>query len=310
MRTTGDVYYIFYCIIIYMNGNEPTKTIVKVGKYKFQIIDTILFARGEIYCRNIKIGGINYADCVNVSIRYNDDQPVSAYIPHIQYHEECSIDISLDRGSGSIIMIKTVLDYIHKNLPTITEVSFEDMSNIECATEIEIQKKGSKNIKKGTNIYPIPLYFFSIAFNGETWYEKNFNARQKDLNKHSMYRAKIIDVLYSDKTKPDFMTFIKQAQPPMELLDELEKYYTSSTTLGQFFQSIPKADRCRLVRDWIDAFMSYYLSDVFDNKNWIIELSNEIKYSGGNSRRKYYCPKGKILRNRTYKNYGICQTEI
>ena len=53
MRTTGDVYYIFYCIIIYMN--EPTKTIVKVGKYTFQITDTILFARGEIYGRDIKI---------------------------------------------------------------------------------------------------------------------------------------------------------------------------------------------------------------------------------------------------------------
>jgi hypothetical protein len=278
-----------------MNGNEPTKTIVKVGKYKFQITDNTLFARGEIYCRNIKIGSLDYSDCVNVSIAYDDDKPTTAYIPYVLHDPERSIDIPLDRGSGSIIMIKTVLDYIHKNLPTITEINFEDNSYIE------IQKKG---------VYPIPLYFFSIAFNGETWYEKNFNARQKDLNKHSMYRAKIIDVLYSDKTKPDFMTFIKQAQPPMELLDELEKYYTSSTTLGQFFQSIPKSDRCRLVRDWIDVFMSYYLSDVFDNKNWIIELSNEIKYSGGNSRRKYYCPKGKILRNRTYKNYGICQTEI
>lgn len=277
-----------------MNENKPIKTIVKVGKYKFQIIDTILFARGEIYGRNIKIGGINYADCINVSICYNDDQPVSAYIP--DYHEECSIDVPLDRGSGSIIMIKAVLDYIHKNLPTITEVSFEDMSNIECANEAE----------------PIPLSYFSIAFNGETWYEKNFNARQKDLNKHSMYRAKINDLLYSEKTKQElsFMTFIKHAQPPVVIIDELEKHYTNTSTLGDFFNSIPKTDRCRLVRDWIETFMNYHLSDVFDNKNWIIELSNEIKYNGGNSRRKYYCPKGRISRNRTYKNLGICQTEI
>lgn len=294
-----------------MNENEPKKTIVKVGKYKFQIVDTILFARGEIYCRNIKIGGINYNDCVNVSIRYNDNQPVSAYIPHIQYDEECSIDVPLDRGSGSIIMIKAVLDYIHKNLPTIRFVSFEDMSTIDCANETEIQKKG-KNTKKGRNISPIPLSYFSIAFNGETWYEKNFNARQKDLNKHSMYRAKINDLLYSEKTKQElsFMTFIKHAQPPVVIIDELEKYYTNTSTLGDFFHSIPKTDRCRLVRDWIETFMNYHLSDVFDNKNWIIELSNEIKYNGGNSRRKYYCPKGRISRNRTYKNLGICQTEI
>lgn len=279
-----------------MNENKPIKTIVKVGKYKFQIIDTILFARGEIYGRNIKIGGINYADCINVLICYNDDQPVSAYIPDIQYDEDCSIDVPLDRGSGSIVMIKTMLDYIHKTLPTITEVSFEDMSNIECANESE----------------PIPLSYFSIAFNGETWYEKNFNARQKDLNKHSMYRAKINDLLYSEKTKQElsFMTFIKHAHPPVVIIDELEKYYTNTSTLGDFFHSIPKTDRCRLVRDWIETFMNYHLSDVFDNKNWIIELSNEIKYNGGNSRRKYYCPKGRISRNRIYKSLGICQTEI
>ena len=100
-----------------MNHNEEsTTTIVKVGKYKFKIIDNMLFARGEIYYRNIKIGGVNYKDCVNISIRYNQNNPVSAYIPHIIYNEECSMDIPLDRGEGSILMIKTVLDYIHRKI--------------------------------------------------------------------------------------------------------------------------------------------------------------------------------------------------
>jgi hypothetical protein len=127
-----------------------------------------------------------------------------------------------------------------------------------------------------------------------------------------MYKSKIKDVLYSEKVKTElpFNEFIEIARPPMELLDELEKYYISSTTLGHFFQSIPKVDRCRLVRDWIETFMSYYFSDVFDNKKWVIELSNEIKYSGGNSRRKYYCPKGRILRNKTYKDFGIRVIDI
>ena len=146
-----------------MNHQEPTKTIVKVGKYKFQIIDTVLFARGEIYCRNIKIGGINYNDCVNISIRYDNNEPVSAYIRNNQIKPN-NIRKRKRKGvvGGNVVsstMIKSVLDYIHKNLPTIHFVSFEDMSNIECGNEAEIQKK-SKNTKKGTNIYPISLYFF------------------------------------------------------------------------------------------------------------------------------------------------------
>jgi hypothetical protein len=146
---------------------KPITTFINVGKYKFQIIDNTLSSRGQIYCRSFKIGG-NQSDCVNVSITYNQNQPISASIPHILYDPDCSINIPLDRGQGSVVMIKTLLQHIHRQIPTITEVSFEDKSNIECATDYEIQKKGSRFRKRGTNVYPIPLYYFSIALNGET----------------------------------------------------------------------------------------------------------------------------------------------
>lgn len=288
---------------------EPIKTIVNVGKYTFQITDNTLSAREQIYCRNFKIGG-NNIDCINVSISYNNkNEPISASIPHIMYDEDCSIDVQLDRGEGSTKMIKTLFKYIHIQLPTITEVSFEDKSNIECATEYEIQKKGSRFRKKGTNVNPVPLYYFSIAFNGETWYEKHFNARQKNKNKHDKYREKINDLLYSTqfKTNTSFIEFLKIARPPMETTDELETYYTNSNTFGNFFQSIPKKDRCRLVRDWISNFMEHHLSNVFSTTGWIIDLPIIMK--GGNTcknnSRKYYCPKGKIKHNKTYKDFGL-----
>jgi hypothetical protein len=286
---------------------EPIVTIVNAGKYKFQIIDNTLLARGQIYCRNFKIGGRgNNSDCVNVSITYNQNQPVSACIPYVVYDPDCSIDIPLDRGQGSVIMIKTLLQYIHRQIPSIKEISFEDKSNIECATEYEIQKKGSRFRKKGTHVYPIPLYYFSIAFNGETWYEKYFNARQKDRNKHDKYRAKIDNLLYSEelKTNTSFLRFLEIAQPPVELIDELEHYYNKSGTFKDFFQSIPKSERCKLTRDWISTFMSYHLKDVFENTDWLIDLIDE-KGAGRRKTRKYYCPTGFIMHNKTYKDFGI-----
>jgi hypothetical protein len=290
---------------------EPKKTIINVGKYTFQITDNTLSAREQIYCRNFKIGG-NNLDCINVSISYDSkNEPISASIPHIMYDEECSIDVPLDRGEGSIKMIKTLFQYIHLQLPTITEVNFEDKSNIECATEYEIQKKGSRFRKKGTNVNPIPLYYFSIAFNGETWYEKHFNARQKDKNKHDKYREKINDLLHSTqfKTNISFIDFLKIAMPPMETIDELETYYINSYTFGNFFQSIPKKDRCRLVRNWISNFMEHHLSNLFSNTGWIIELPIIIK-GGKQKSRKYYCPKTRIKHNITYKDFGIDITNI
>jgi hypothetical protein len=279
-----------------------------VGKYRYKIIDNTLSLREQIYSRTVKIGG-NYPDCVSISITYNsDNKPESAYIPYIMYDPECSFDVALDRGQGSITMIKTLFDYIHHNLPAINEINFEDKSNIECATEEEIAK-GSRFKKKGTNVYPIPLYYFSIAFNGETWYEKHFNARQKDIHKRMAYKEKINYVLHSIelKTSISFLQFLQIAIPPIEVIDELEKYFNNSATFGELFQMIPKKDRCRLVRDWISVFMYYYLQDVFDNKNWIIEIP--LRQTGGKrNTRKYYCPKCRIKRNITYKDFGIDET--
>jgi hypothetical protein len=243
-------------------------TKINIGKYLFQIIDNTLALDGQIYCRKLKIG-----DCINVSISYNQNRPVSASITHISYDLNCSI-----------IMIKTLLDYIHQQIPTITEITFEDKTSIECA-----------------NIYHIPLYYFSIAFNGVTWYENHFNARQKDLNKHDKYRTKINILLYSEEFKQNtyFIHFLEIAKPPFEIIDELDKYYSNSITFGEFFQSMPKSNRCRLVRDWIFSFMSYHLKEVFENMDWIIELPIST-FGGLKNTRKYYYHKCKIIYNKIF----------
>lgn len=292
-------------VLYIMESPELIKTFINIGKYKFQILDNTLSLRGKIYGRNFKIGG-NYSDCVNVSVSYDENnQPISAQIPHIMHDPECSIDNPLDHGQGSVIMIKTLFDYIHTQLPSITHIKFEDKSNIECATEDEI-KRSSLFKKRGSLVYPIPLYYFSIAFNGKTWYEKNFNARQKDENKHISYHRKVKHLLYSREPKinTSFMQFLTIAMPPIEIVSELEKYYINTETYGDFFQSIPKHERCRLVGVWISTFMEYHLKDVFSNANWVIDMP--LYNKGGNrSTRKYYCPKGRIRHYITYKNFGV-----
>ena len=275
--------------------------IIHKGKYTFKITDNTLFIRDQIYCRNFKIGS-ETADCVNISISYKDNQPVSASMPYVVYLPECSIDVPLDKGNGSIIMIRTLLDYVHKQIPSITEIMFEDKSNIECATEDEIKTKSSRFRKSGTNVYPIPLYYFSIAFNGQTWYEKHFSAKQKVA--HEEYRERINYLLTHPKTEP-FLTFVQIAKPPIDIIHELEEYYEKSRTLEEFFQSMPKEDRCRLVREWIEPFMKYHLRDVFANDGWVIELPITVIGGGKKSRRRYYLPKGIIRYNTTMKDFGI-----
>ncbi len=284
-----------------------TETII-IGKYQFIIKDNISINEdGLVYNRNFKIGG-DYEDCVNVSIKYDTNgKAISAKIPTLVYDEECSSGAPLDRGEGTIIMIKTLLRYINNKIPEINEFVFEDKSNIECGTEEEKHQKRRR--KRGTYARPLVLYYFSIAFNCVTWYEKHFNAYQKDLIQHNKYRVLVKDLLKKEKMKPSFNEFLLIAQPPMKYLEELKSLYEKSNTYGEFFSSIPKDDRCRLVRDWLPTFMEHYLKDVFKNTDWVIDVkkmdkkieycsnNNNTRKKGGNrsiKKNKYYCPLGRV----------------
>jgi hypothetical protein len=250
---------------------QETSIKVKSGKYTFIINEKTLTRDEDIMYTSLQIGG-DYPDCVSIFINYNDKIPSSAKMPHVMYDEKCvenSNIVYLERGDGSRLMIKTLIAYLRKNYPTITEIEFDDMSSIECATEEEIAH--AKNIKHGSHLKPMTLYNFSIAYNGQTWYEKYFGARHKNMELHSKYRERVNTLLYEKSTKPsNFNEFIKITHLSQDLVDELFEFYKSSDTYSQFFHSIPKSDGCRLIRPWIDTFMAHYLKNVFNNMNWII----------------------------------------
>ena len=251
-----------------------TETIIKSGKYKFRIVDKISTYKDIIYVRNIKIGG-NYSDCVNISISYSEDIPISANIPMQVYDAECSLETPLDRGKGSIIMIKEILKYIKQKIPEITSVNFEDLSQIE---------KYSGMKQKDTRVNHFPLYFFSIMFNGVTWYEKHFNARLNLDTTHTAYRSKVNQLMLMQK--PEFIDFLQISSPPLQIMPELQKYYDRHNTYGEFFTSMPVLERCNLVRDWITSFMRYYIGDVFSNDNWIIPIKDNQLLIGGKRKSK------------------------
>ena len=288
--------------------------VINIGKYRFNIKENILRNReGDIYSYNFQIGG-NYADCVNVSISYDaTGNPVSAKIPTLVYDSECSLAAPLDRGEGTITMIKTLLHHIKTKVPEINEFVFEDKSNIECGTEEEKHQKRRR--KRGTHAVPVVLYYFSIAFNGVTWYENHFKAYQKDLAMHTAYRAQVKKLLTDEKMKPDFNEFLRIAQPPMKYLDELQTLYESAPTYGQFFSSMPKEDRCRLVREWLPTFMEHYLRGVFKNTDWVIDVRKMDKKrnnmyggtrkKGCSNKKNYYCPKAHIRLAIEHKDTGV-----
>jgi hypothetical protein len=159
----------------------------------------------------------------------------------------------------------------------------------------------------------MPLYYLSIAYNGETWYEKYFHAVQEDTTKQNAYRVRVNKMLNNKTEKPsEYIDFLKITKVPMNIRVELENFYTNSKTYSEFFHLIPKQDRCRLLRPWIKEFMNYYLKGVFSNFDWEIQLSNirggslsKTRKKQNKSEKKYYCPNG-FNRNMNYlKDIGF-----
>ena len=85
----------------------------------------------------------------------------------------------------------------------------------------------------------------------------------------------------------------------------MNHFYENAETYGDFFNSIPKEDRCRLVREWIGTFMEYYLNGFFFNTNWLIDVTNmnylqKMNQKGGTRKKNkiqkssYYCPLTRI----------------
>ena len=266
--------------------NENKQTTITSGPYTFQIIDNTLLSRtnNEIYGRNFKIGRTN-PDCVEISIINENNNPLDARMRFLHNDgQECSI------SNGHMYnMIKTLLDYVHEQMPTLTHINFDDKTHIEYAAEDAI-----------------PLYYFSIVFNGQTWYEKYFNAKQSNPDRHERYRKRVAEFLYAPecKTHIRFDRFVSLFNKREEEMVELVEYYNHANNFNNFFQSIPEQDRCRLVGPWIQQFMKYILNDVFYSEDWIIQFPLEIT-GENNDTRKYYYPEDMNITN-NFQSKNIC----
>ena len=174
-------------------------------------------------------------------------------------------------------------------MPTLTHIIFDDKTHIEYAAKDAI-----------------PLYYFSIVFNGQTWYEKYFNAKQNNQLRHEQYRKRVAEFLYDHeyKTHIQFDRFASLFNKREEEMVELVEYYNHANNFNEFFQSIPEQDRCRLVGPWIQQFMKYMLKDVFYSDDWIIQFPLEIT-GENNETQKYYYPEDMNITN-NFQSKNIC----
>jgi hypothetical protein len=264
---------------------------IQYGNHIFQITEKTSVYHDEILYTTLQIGEYSQY-CINVFINYKNTIPSSARMTDYVYDEEIVGENVLQN------MIRILLAYIKENYPTITEIEYNDMSSVDCDTDVE----------HTTYLKPLALYNLSIAYNGQTWYEHYFGARQKNKEKQTKYRD-CVQIIFHDKASKSikFNEFIQIALVPSYLWDELIEYYRSAETYSDFFHSIPESERCRLLRPWIDVFMRHYLEDVFSNSEWIIPLTVKTHCD---QKSTFYVPE-QILLYTVYQNdIGVSMDDL
>ena len=231
------------------------------GEYIFYL--TIVKGNG---CDTLSIGG-RKGECVNISVNTPESLLVqsgyhtldTATIPILAWDAKCTVNKNLEKGHGTISMIRLILSESKKRYPYIKFYKFKDNSLIPC-------DNGQK----------ISLLHLTIIKYNKSWYEQHFNAYIEEPS----YRKKYMDgitvlndpllKLPFEEFKNNIQSFSKQ--PELELLKE---YYEKTDTYFLFFKSIfdteGKKRQCNLIVEWIDMFLLYVFQ--FDPLSvpWVID---------------------------------------
>lgn len=231
------------------------------GGYKFYL--RISEVKGS---NTLSIGG-RKGECVNISVSTKESPAVqygyhkldTATIPILDWDAKCAVNKNLERGSGTISMIRVILSESIKRYPYIKHYRLTDNSHIECDNGREISL----------------LHLYVVKYN-ETWYQKHFNAYIEE----PLYRKKYNDgikILNDPALKMSFEEFKMtihslSKEPELELL---KTYYEKTDTYFLFFNLIYNTEgknrHCNLIVGWIDMFFLHIFQ--FDPLSvpWIID---------------------------------------
>jgi hypothetical protein len=267
----------------------------KTNNNIFEATTTTTKYEDRIINKLIKIGGQKFKECVNITIEYRNGQPYKAKIPHIQSEPECGFAFTLKEGTTPS-MIKAAIQYSQYKFNTIMLFEFDDGSNIDCG--ITEDKEPPRHLQK-----PFSLPYLYIALNLKTWYEYHFNAEMIDEKKYKEYRKaienlnkKIKETIIEDLEIKSYNNFIDIASLSTELqINKLKKYFDTELTWVQFFNTIPKKQRCELLFNWLPSFINKLIDNKFTGEKWVIdytkinkiyvEIVNPPRYMGGFTRK-------------------------
>jgi hypothetical protein len=242
-------------------------TAIQYSRLKTEFYTFYLTIKQSSQIHTLQIGGPK-GDCVSITV--NTPQSIlverglhkldSATIPFLAWDSRCAVSPALQRGQGTVHMIRTILSETVKKYPYIKQFTLIDNSHISC-----------ENGKQ------IALLYMSIAEHSNSWYERQFGAQIVDPTLRAKYQ-KGIQALQTAELKLSWDDFVSLLETVMNqsTRSSLQPYYTSSSTYSDFFKTLlekeGKRRACTYLGSWIDIFFQYLFQFDPTSTQWAIPV--------------------------------------
>jgi hypothetical protein len=158
--------------------------------------------------------------CVDITL-YKDDDGICrprGDLNNIRWDGACSINHPFEKGTDTIMIFKLAMTYIHRTYPTVTELSFTDMSTRQC-----------------DNGESVSLSAMKLFTEGKTWYESHLHTRI-DPRSEAQYNAMMAYTTEQKKEMSwnELVDYIPRHSTILNI-DRIKEVYQSSKTWQEFF---------------------------------------------------------------------------
>lgn len=186
------------------------------------------------------------------------------------------------RHSFGLELIQAAVFIISRKFPFVKKMRLHDSSYIPC----------------GDRLFgnTVDLLIYSIALYGKTWYEKTFGAYIDDPVIFANYKKQISNYTSTQmKNSMKFKTIANQiltdgsiyARNQLRIhYDTWENMFETSPTLPAFFirlmASVPRTEKCKFVKGWIEPFISSKVTIV---RYWVFDIPSPEPQRDGKTRK-------------------------
>lgn len=226
------------------------KTMV-ITEYHTERSTTIYIGSDKIYCVDITLSK-------DIGHTYKS----RGFLTKIRWDGECSLYHPFEKGTDTIMILKLAMTYLHRNYPTVSHLTFTDMSTRQCDNGASVSLSGMK-----------------LFTDGKTWYETQFHAVM-DPDYQSAYDAMMKYATELKHTLP-WETFVYDTvnNPTILGINQIREVYQKSTTWQEFFcyvrsqLGVSKFCICLSEKGWFDQFIQTRLRFHLMSVQYLIDPS-------------------------------------